>query len=179
MENLTIAVDTREALPYRFSGEFYAGVSIVRKTLNAGDYAVAGAEDACAIERKSLDDLANCLGRDRDRFMHQLQRGRGLEAYAVIVEAPWRDLAEGRYRSQLHPNAAVASVTAIMARWRIPFLFAGSRADAERACFSFLWQYANGVRRRLRAVEAAMDTLRAPKMEPRARVLRMAPPAEM
>ncbi len=175
MECLSIAVDNRERWPFDFSGEGYAGVSVVHKALSVGDYAIVGAEDCAAVERKSLDDLAHCLGRDRERFLRQLQRGRGMDAYAVIVEAPWSDLVAGRYRSQLHPNAATATVTAIMARMGIPFLFCGSRAEAEMATFQFLNQYARGIRRRLRAVEQALDPLQPPRAVPRAKVLRMAP----
>ena len=55
----------------------------------------------------------------------------------------------------------------------IPFVFAGSRKAAEYIVYSILTQYANGIRRRLRAVEAAMNPIQPPQTMPRARVVRM------
>lgn len=174
MENLHIVVDSREHHPFDFAGEGYGMVTVSTGTLQTGDYSIRGLEDACVVERKSLDDLANCLGRDRDRFLHQLQRGRGLDAYAVIVEASWIDLAQGNYAARsLHPHAACQSVAAFMARLGTPFMFAGSRKAAEYCTWSFLHQYAQGIRRRLKAVEQAMDALQPPKVVPNARIVRM------
>ncbi len=147
--------------------------------LQIGDYTIAGLEKEVAVERKSIDDLANCLGRDRERFVRQLQKGRGLNAYAVVCEGSWLDLVNGNYRSRLAAHSACQSVTSFMSRWGVQFLFAGNRKAAEYACFSYLLQYAQGIRRRLRAVEAAMDPLRAPKVLPSARVVCMAGPVEM
>lgn len=180
MENLHIVVDSREHHPFDFAGEGYGMVTVSTGTLQTGDYSVKGLEDTCAVERKSLDDLANCLGRDRERFLRQLQRGRGLDAFAVIVEASWIDLAQGNYAARgLHPHSACQSVASFMARLGVPFMFAGTRTAAEYCTWSFLYQYAQGIRRRLRAVEQAMDALQPPRAVPRAKVLRMARAVEM
>jgi len=58
----TIICDSREQLPYEFSGmEWGAGETCVVPTvvrgLAQGDYSIQGLEDRIAIERKSLDDL--------------------------------------------------------------------------------------------------------------------------
>jgi len=175
MENLHIIVDSREHRPFDFSGEGYSGVTVSTGSLTVGDYSIRGLQDVVAVERKSMDDLAHCLGTERSRFLRQLQRGRSLEAYCVVVEASWVDLASGNYSARgLHPHAACQSVAAFMARLGVPFLFAGSRKAAEYCTWSFLYQYAQGIRRRLRAVELAMDALQPPKDVPKSRVLRMA-----
>ena len=176
MENLHIIVDSRERHPFDFAGDGYAGVRLSTGTLQTGDYSIRGLEDVVACERKSLEDLTRCLGTDRPRFLRQLQRGRGLDAFAVIVEASWIDLATGNYAARgLHPHSACQSVASFMARLGIPFMFAGTRTAAEYCTWSFLYQYAQGIRRRLRAVEAAMNLLQPPRAVPRAKVLRMAP----
>ena len=59
------------------------------------------------------------------------------------------------------PDSACQSVAAFMARFGIPFLFAGSRAGAEYVAWSFLRQYAEGKRKELRAIEKAL-ACRAP-----------------
>jgi len=77
--------------------------------------------------------------------------------------------------AKIHPHAACQSICSFIARMGIPFVFAGSRKAAEYIVYSILTQYANGIRRRLRAVEAAMNLLQPPRAVPRAKVLRMAP----
>ena len=53
--------------------------------LRTGDYSLEGYQDQIAIERKSIDDLVVCLGKERDRF----------EYFAVVVEGSFADLATG------------------------------------------------------------------------------------
>ena len=151
---MRVVVDTREQAPYDFAGApVYAGTSVVQGSLQSGDYSIAGFEDMVACERKSLPDLVQCLGRERPRFARELERARGLEAFCVVVEGTFYELAHGDYRSQLNPHAAVQSVSAFLARWRTPFVFAGSRPAAEYAVWSFLHQWLQGRVHELKAVE--------------------------
>jgi hypothetical protein len=63
-----VVIDSREQAPLVF-----ARLQSVAGTLYSGDYSVLGLEDVLAVERKSLDDLANCcLASGRDRFEHEL-----------------------------------------------------------------------------------------------------------
>ena len=144
---MQITVDSREQLPFTFSHERY-DVQIQQGTLTVGDYSLRGLEDKVAVERKSLPDLVQCLGRERERFERELLRGAALDAFAVVVEGSWSDLANGNFRSQLNPHAACQSVLAFMARYRVPFLFAGSRTAAEYVTWGFLRQYLEGARKR-------------------------------
>jgi len=151
---MLITIDTREQTPFSFDG--LADVQTERGTLTVGDYSLRGLEAEIAVERKSLPDLIQCLGRERDRFQRELERGRALKAFCVMVEGDWRDVAEGRYKSLLNPKAATASILAFSARLGVPFLFAGTREHAARATAGFLWQYAKGEAMRLKAVERAI-----------------------
>jgi hypothetical protein len=152
---MRIVIDTREQAPFAFKHEKYIGVVIEPGALDTGDYSLAGLTDKVAVERKSLPDLVACLGRERERFERELQRAAALDAFAVVVEASWTELAAGQYRSQLNPHAACQSVAAFMARHRIPFLFAGSRAGAEYVCWSFLHQYLKSARKRFKSIVKA------------------------
>ncbi|MBD5539210.1 MAG: hypothetical protein HDQ94_04345 [Desulfovibrio sp.] len=152
---MRIVIDSREQCPFAFAGPRYEGVEVVPGSLTVGDYSLEGLADKVAVERKELPDLVQCLGRERERFERELQRGMGLDAFAVVVEASWADLAAGRYRSRLNPHAACQSVAAFMGRYRVPFLFAGSRAAAEYVTWSFLRQYLEGARRRWKAIAKA------------------------
>jgi hypothetical protein len=65
-----IAIDTREQAPLKFTR-----LQAVERALFTGDYSIFGLKDSFAIERKSLDDIANCcLSSNRDRFEHELHR---------------------------------------------------------------------------------------------------------
>ena len=149
---MRIVQDSREQTPYAFNAPRYAGVTVEVSTLNVGDYSLAGLGDKVAVERKSLPDLVQCLGRERERFARELQRAAALDAFCVVVEASWQDLASGQYRSQLSPRAACQSVLASMARLGVTFLFAGNRSAAEYVTAYFLRQYLEGARKRLKAV---------------------------
>lgn len=154
---MRVIVDSREQVPFAFSGPRYEGVTVEVGTLTVGDYSLAGLTDKVAVERKSLPDLVACLGRERERFERELQRGAALDAFAVVVEASWADLAGGKYRSKLQPHAACQSVLAFAGRYRLPFPFAGSRAAAEYVAWVFLRQYLEGARRRWAAIVKAHD----------------------
>ena len=152
---MKIVADSREQRPFSFRGAPYDGVTVEGGTLAVGDYSLAGLTDKVAVERKELADLVACLGRERDRFERELARGAALDAFAVVVEASWADLASGNYRSRINPHAACQSVLAFAGRYRVPFLFAGSRAAAEYVTWGFLRQYLEGARRRWAAIVKA------------------------
>lgn len=151
---MTILVDSREQRPFNFEHERY-DVKIQPGTLITGDYSLRGLEDKVAVERKSLPDLVGCLGRERERFERELLRGAALDAFAVVIEAGWADLAGGNFRSQINPHAACQSVLAFMARYRLPFLFAGSRPAAEYVTWGFLCQFLAGARKRWASIVKA------------------------
>jgi len=136
---MKIIRDTREQAPFTFGGY---DCEVQSGTLTTGDYSLAGLSDRCAVERKSLDDLLGCLtGEGRERFERELARAAGLDCFAVVVEASMQDMAEGRYRSKMKPHAALQSVLVFQVRYRVPFLWCGTRAGAEYAAFHFLRHY--------------------------------------
>ncbi len=151
---MLIVVDSREQCPFSFTHERYE-VQVQPGTLSVGDYSLAGLEDKVAVERKSLSDLVACLGRERERFERELMRGAALDAFAVVCEGSWLELARGEYRSQLNPHAACQSVLAFTARYRVPFLFAGTRGAAEYMTWGFLRQYLESARKRWKAIAKA------------------------
>ena len=152
---MKIVIDSREQLPFIFTGQRYEGVTTEPGALLIGDYSLAGLTDRVAVERKSLPDLIACLGRERDRFERELMRAAALDAFCVIVEADLATLLSGNYRSRLNPHAAAQSILAFTARYRVPFIFAGDRAGAEYLTHGFLYQYLQGVHKRLATIKKA------------------------
>ncbi|UJX41101.1 ERCC4 domain-containing protein [Desulfovibrio sp. JY] len=146
---MKIVVDSREQAPFPFEGY---GAEVMQGTLTAGDYSLVGLEPLVAVERKSLPDLVQCLGRERPRFERELERLRGFESAAVVVESPMSALALGEYRSALNPKAAYESVVAFMCRYKLTFYFAQDRRGAERFTFSFLRHFQRTIARRYASV---------------------------
>lgn len=126
MDPMTIAIDTREQLPFEFS----PAVAVVRATLATGDYSLVGMEDQVAFERKSLDDLVNSVIHDRKRFAAELARLAPMKHRAVVVEAAVADVVNRRYRSEAHPNAVLAAANAIFLHYGVPVLFWSDRPHA-------------------------------------------------
>jgi hypothetical protein len=92
MTTPTIVIDTREQLPLEFNQP------TLRGPLPTGDYSIKGLERFVAIERKSAGDLVGCLkGQNRERFERELSRGRGLDYFALVVEADLAGLAVGAF----------------------------------------------------------------------------------
>jgi ERCC4-type nuclease len=91
-----ICIDTREIEPLTFTR-----LQSVRGTLYSGDYSILGLEAEFAVERKSLDDLANCcLSSNRGRFQNELPR-------LPVQTSPDRRQARGnRSRSLSFPDRA-------------------------------------------------------------------------
>lgn len=143
---MKILIDTREQLPYRFETPSETG------TISTGDYSLVGAECLIAIERKTTNDLINCLTKDRARFEQELHRGRALDYFALVIEASLKDLAVGRYKSNMNPKSAVQSLIAFSVRYNLPVFFAENREYGARLTESILLKYARELERRLKGI---------------------------
>lgn len=152
---MRILIDSREQRPLDFLA---CGSDIEVEhgaALHVGDYSVKGLTDRIAVERKSIDDLVQCLSRERVRFENELKRGRGLEKFCVVVEAPWSALAAGRYRSRMDAGAACASVIAFSERY-CPFYFLGDREQSARFVACFFRCYLRSRAREFEAIRASL-----------------------
>lgn len=130
LKTFTILVDSREQDTPR-SRERYRdfGVPYERCKLDFGDYSAKVTDDngneislcnRLSIERKmDLDELCNCFCRDRKRFEREFLRAKDVNAkiYLLIESATWENAYAGKYRSQMHPAALIASMTAWLARY--------------------------------------------------------------
>lgn len=130
LKTFTILVDSREQDTARSRERYRAfGVPYERCKLNFGDYSAKVTDDngdeitlqnRLSIERKmNLDELCNCFCRDRKRFEREFLRAKeiGAKIYLLIEGATWENAYVGKYRSQMHPAALIASMTAWLARY--------------------------------------------------------------
>jgi DNA excision repair protein ERCC-4 len=123
----TIIIDTREQEPYSFDPRL---ADTVRRAMPAGDYSVAGMEDAVAVERKTLDDFVSTVIHNRERFRNELRKLAGYRAACVVVEAGVLEVLLHRYRGDAHPNAVLGSALSIILDFRVPVFFCSNRQAA-------------------------------------------------
>ena len=143
LDTFRILVDRREQRTPRASERYKSfGVPYEKVTLNYGDYAACVSIDGtpiydtskaikprCVIERKmSLDELASCFTRSRDRFRKEMERAvaSGCTVYLLVENGSYEAIISHRYRSRYHPNAFMASLLAWSVRYDLKVIFCKS-----------------------------------------------------
>jgi DNA excision repair protein ERCC-4 len=150
---MRILIDSREQAPYRFADY---DVDLETAALPTGDYSLPGFQDRVSIERKELNDLIGCLmNGNRERFEKELYRGSSYDVFVVVIEGSMADVAEGGYRSAMKPHAAMQSIIALGVRYRVPFVWCGTRAAAEYFTFWTLQKYIRELSERYKAATKA------------------------
>lgn len=166
----TITIDTREQIPYSFTGfeadhedaRRYRGqrtikaatglplyVPTVTDTLLTGDYSIRGMAALVTVERKSLGDLYGSLGAGRDRFEREHERMAHLQFAAVVIDASWQEIfSSPPPQSKLSPKSVHRTMCSWQQRYGVPWLAMGDRRLAEITTFRILekfWREENGV----------------------------------
>jgi hypothetical protein len=129
---LSVVIDTREKYGWKFAGR---PVTIERRSLPAGDYAVVVGDDLVAVvERKTLDNLATSLSDGSLAF--QMQRLAEQPRAAVVVEGDY----SGLFRAQPGRGSWLGDILGRLAvRYpEVPVMFTGSRNFAEEWAYRFL-----------------------------------------
>ena len=129
---LEILVDAHERYPFAFAGR---PVRMVRRGLSCGDYAISlEGRIVCAVERKSVADLASSLTSGRLRYA--LGELAALPRAALVVEEGYSRLFALRYTS----GAAVADELAkLQVRWpNVPIVHCETRKLAEEWTYRYL-----------------------------------------
>jgi ERCC4-type nuclease len=134
--DLVIIQDTREQMPLVFTE---AAVEI--STLQTGDYSLKSFEDKVCIERKSLADLLQSLGQERERFMREVHRMRAYEFAGLVVEANLTTLYKGGWRSQMTPQAVTGTLQALSAKYGIHIFFVDNRELAAKTVEGLLFHF--------------------------------------
>lgn len=146
LETFQIIVDTREQSTPKARDRYKAfGVPVMRATLDYGDYCGIVTVDGdtlydtskritpcCVIERKmSLDELASCFTRGRDRFQREFERALSNQAkvYLLIEGGSWEAIQKHRYRSRYNPKAFQASLVAWSVRYNMTPVFCRSETS--------------------------------------------------
>jgi ERCC4-type nuclease len=129
-------VDTREGLPLDLLLP-----KCVKMGLDTADYSLVGLETLIRIERKSTQDLVNCCGAERERFLRCLDRLRTFKFPMLVIEGSEATVELRQYRGEVHPNAVIESVNS----WRASGIYvewAGDRVRAARLVSRTLYFFA-------------------------------------
>jgi ERCC4 domain len=131
---LTILVDTRERYPWRFGRQ--RGVTLERRALPAGDYAVQapGGELAAVVERKTLQDLSGSLVDGSLSYL--LAELAALPRAAVVVEDRYGGLFKLEH---VQPGFVADLLGALAVRYpAVPVVFCDTRPLAQEWAYRFL-----------------------------------------
>ena len=137
LKTFRIITDTREHNTDRAAARFAAlGAGMERGTLDYGDYCanitlpdgssiydpVSRIYPICVIERKmSLDELAGCFTRNRERFEREFQRAteHGAKVFLLVESASYETIYRHNYRSRFRPKSYIASLCAWVVRYNL------------------------------------------------------------
>ena len=128
--NFVIVRDDREKQGWEFAA--YPNEVTVQR-METGDYTIAGYEDVFAIERKSIPDLVHTTTWGRERFVDELERGKDLLHFVVVVEGYPEGVERYINKSgrKCHPNAVLGSVRSWEQNHNTEFMWCGSASSAE------------------------------------------------
>ncbi len=135
-----ILVDTREQNPFdfsRFEG-WFAGIE--KRALKLGDYAIAGLEDHCVVERKDLADLVHSLTTERSVFVHRLRLMSHCPQRLLVITATLSEVKSRQTGMGGGPNRITQSLIAVLAGLQVPFLCGETHELAEEMVASYLYQ---------------------------------------
>lgn len=134
LKTLQLICDTREhettALKRRLEG---IALPVRREKLDFADYSCRTEHfdfsKMFAIERKmSIDEIAQNLTRGRKRFAREFEKAVAENAriYILIENGSWDAIIQRKYRTQMHPNALIASLFTWQARYGAKVVFCKS-----------------------------------------------------
>lgn len=147
LASFRVVIDNREQDTVKAHRRYKAFGETERGTLSYGDYCgnididgkplldtSARISPACAIERKmSLDELAMCFTRGRERFEREFERAKeaGAKIYLLVENATYEDIMKHRYRSKFASTAFLASLLTWAVRYDITVVFCRAETSGE------------------------------------------------
>ena len=148
-----IIVDTREQTPFVF-----AHLPTVTDTLATGDYSIAGLTHLICVERKSLADLLACVGRERDRFVRELQRLSAYPYRLLVVESDAAAIERGGWPGKIQPAHVMGSLASWTVRYGLPVWLGGGHDACGRFVERWLYQAARHIRETHSAAASAVES---------------------
>lgn len=126
--------------------------SLGRYPNSLGDYSIEGCLGEIHIERKSVEDIQGTIlgwqtssgngSSRRVRFAKELENLAEVPVSAVIIEGTTPDVLRcqrtGKQDAKTVSKILFRSILAFQSDYKVPWIFAGSRRNAEVACFRIM-----------------------------------------
>jgi ERCC4-type nuclease len=145
---LTIIADRRERLPWTWERQRRNGAQLTIRsaTLTTGDYTLPRLKNWVAIERKNGEDLAQSCTSYHDRFKREHQRmaaiiRKGGFACVIVEDSLLGVCAKADKHKPGNGNRVQGTFTSWLLAYGVPWIFAGSRQEAERIALDLLSKY--------------------------------------
>ena len=101
----TVIKDTREQDGYtfeKFTSRYHSCAGMILRKLDTGDYSLEGLEEEVCIERKGrISELAINLGKDKHRFMREIERMKDFPFRFLVLEFSLEDVMDFPERSDI------------------------------------------------------------------------------
>ena len=117
---------------------WFAGVE--KRALTLGDYAIAGLEDRCVVERKDLPDLIRSLTVERPLFVKRLKLMSSCPHRLLVITAALSQVKSPYRHGAGNPNRIFQFLVAVLAGLNVPFLCTDTHELGEEAVASYLYQ---------------------------------------
>jgi ERCC4-type nuclease len=121
---LTAIIDSAEQTPFDLSP-----MRMEVGSLQTGDYSVKSLERYVTVERKAWGDFLSCVGKQRKRFDKCVERMRGFEVKAIVIEGTWDMVYAGEWERDLNVLQVASAIHGWICRG-IPVIMAGTHALA-------------------------------------------------
>jgi len=130
---ISMLVDTREYLPYEFQG-LVRIAGTIRRTLPAGDYAIAEAPEIFCVERRRVEEFNTIFSNPSDNrppFLQELEPLLAFPHRFLVIEGTIQYSKGGGRLGQYHKNGMMDFLDALTAKFGIKIVYSDSREAAE------------------------------------------------
>ena len=127
-EGFVLCIDTREQKS--LFARVPKGLTIMSKTLVAGDYSVLGFEDCICFERKSFD-IFPYVSSEREKTLKKMKQFWSMEFVGLTIEIRESELYQFQQHTKVHPEVTRAALTSFMIRYGV-HVYIGSRENCSR-----------------------------------------------
>ncbi len=150
MKDFTIIIDSREKRPFLIDKEGdpnFENMSVTWGYLPTGDYSIVGMhEPECShsitIERKSLADLFQSAGKNRDRFEREFERMSKFDHASLVIEQDYRAFFfDPPQLSHMSPKSVFRTLLAWGQRYNIHIFPSPNRSFAEKYTYLALKRF--------------------------------------
>jgi hypothetical protein len=143
-EPLAIAYDTNEVkdpwVLIKMAGR--GEITLIKATLNVGDFTVVGHAKRCCIETKwSIADLAASFTARRDNFEAMWTRAWEHEMKVLIIVGCWHDLEHENYRAGFEKNSFVQTLIQWSIKFNFQYVFVPDVAEGQHRVYLYCLAY--------------------------------------